>query len=99
MEVQSTLEEERVALDPRAIDCEPQIALVEELENFIVDFHNPPKSLQVSDNLPPMVKEKLKRFLHCNLDVFPWKHQDMVGIDPKVSCHHLKINPKANPHR
>lgn len=28
-----------------------------------------------------------------NLDVFAWCHSDMVGIDPKMMCHHLNIDP------
>lgn len=42
---------------------------------------------------------KLKNFLHSNIDAFAWDHEDMVGIDPKISCHDLKIDPKANSHR
>lgn len=34
-------------------------------------------------------------FLCDNLDIFVWKHEDMVGIDPKVSYHHLKIDSKS----
>lgn len=37
--------------------------------------------------------------MYNNLDVFTWKHEDMVGIDPRVSWHHLKIDPTPNPHR
>lgn len=53
MEVQSTPDEDRAAeesvglgkLDLCIVDCEPQITSVEELESFIVDSQNPPKSL------------------------------------------------------
>lgn len=33
------------------------------------------------------------------MDIFAWKHEDMIGINPKVSCHHLKIDPKAMPYQ
>lgn len=86
-------------LDPRMIDCKSQTALIEELENFPVGHPEQMRSLQVGKDLTPLEKEKLKSFLRNNLDVFAWKHEDMVGIEPKISCHHLKIDPKATPNR
>lgn len=41
--------------------------------------------LQMGKGLLPEAKEKLKDFLCRNLDVFLWRHKDMVGIDPMVS--------------
>lgn len=38
-------------------------------------------------------------FLQRNLDVFVRRHEDMVRIDPKVSCHCLNISPTYVPHR
>lgn len=34
----------------------------------------------------PDTKERLKGFLCRNLNVFAWRHEDIVGIDPKISC-------------
>lgn len=107
MEIQSGFEEWRVAkeafhideLDLHIIDDKPQTTLMEELESFEMGLHDFPKPLEVGKSLPPGLKEKLKKFLQNNLDIFVWKHEDMVGIDPKTSCHHLKIDPKTNPHR
>ena len=39
------------------------------------------------------------KFLKDNLDVFAWSHEDMVGVDPSVMCHHLNISPEARPVR
>lgn len=64
----------------------------------MVDFLDPYKSLQAVKNLPAEVKEKLKCFLLDNLDIFAWKHEEMVGIDSKVTCHHLKIDSKDTLH-
>lgn len=86
-------------LDPRIVDGELQTALVEELRSFKVGSNDFPKSLQVDKSLSPALKEKLKNFMQNYLDIFAWKHEDMVGIGPKASHHHLKIDPKANPHR
>lgn len=45
------------------------------------------------------VKEIFKDFLNRNIDVFAWRYEDMVGIDPMVNCYHLKIDPKVISHR
>ncbi|XP_059650198.1 uncharacterized protein LOC132295960 [Cornus florida] len=31
------------------------------------------------------------------MDAFAWEHSDMVGIDPSVSCHSLKVDPAYKP--
>lgn len=107
MEIQSTLEERRVAkevvnfddLGPNKINCELHKTTVEEPKIFAVDSRDPSKSLLVGTDLPMEAKEKLKYFLHDNLNIFAWKYEDMVGIDSKVNCHHLKIDPEATPYR
>ena len=43
--------------------------------------------------------ESHMKFLKDNLDVFAWSHEDMVGIDPSVMCHHPNISPEARPVR
>lgn len=104
MEIQLGPEEGRVTEEathfdeqnPRIINCEPQTALVEELKSFVVDFHDRSKSLQVDKGLLLILKENRKGFQQSNLDVFAQKHKDMVEIDPKISCRHLKIDPKAS---
>lgn len=55
--------------------------------------------LLVEKELNPEDKCKLKSFLLKHLDRFAWKHEDMTGIDPKVSCHYLNIDPKFAPYR
>ncbi|XP_074346814.1 uncharacterized protein LOC141685617 [Apium graveolens] len=44
--------------------------------------------------LPQKLREVLSIFLLANLDVFAWRHSDMVGIDSEVMCHRLNIDPK-----
>lgn len=81
-------------LDPCATESDSQTTLVEYQESFLVDHQEPTKLLQMGRDLPLEAKEKLKGFLYKNLDVFAWMYEDIVGIDPKVSCHHLKTDPK-----
>ncbi|XP_017239882.1 uncharacterized protein LOC108212672 [Daucus carota subsp. sativus] len=51
------------------------------------------KILKIGSRLSPEVRGKLIEFLKGNLDVFAWSHEDMIGIDPAVMCHHLNIDP------
>lgn len=55
--------------------------------------------VKVGKGLSTDHKEKLKDFLSRNVDVFAWRHKDMVGIDFKLSYYHLKIDPKVALHR
>lgn len=86
-------------LDPRVVESESQAAPMEELETFPVDSQDTSKVLQVGKELNEEIKEELKSFLRQNSDVFAWKHEDMIGIDPKVSCHLLQVDPSCPPHR
>lgn len=72
---------------------------MEELKSFQVDPLDPTKLLQVQKGLPMEIKEKLKDFIEKNLEVFAWRHENMVGIDLKISYHHLKIDPATVPYR
>lgn len=86
-------------LDPRIIESEINTTLMEELETFPTNFQDPTQVLGIGKALTPEMKEELMNFLKRNFDVFAWKHEDMVGIDPWVSFHHLNINPTYAPHR
>lgn len=44
-----------------------------------------------------MEKAELVKFLKENIDMFAWDAYDILGIDPKLACHHLNVNPKAVP--
>ena len=37
--------------------------------------------------------------MRANLDIFSWRHEDMVGIHPDVMCHRLKTNLDKKPVR
>ncbi|KAL2487333.1 Ribonuclease H [Abeliophyllum distichum] len=67
-----------------ASEATPDDITMEELENFPVDPNDPTRKLQVGKDLLEEPKEALKRFIWENLDVFTWKHEDMIGIDPKA---------------
>lgn len=72
------------------------MASVEELECFPID---PMKVLLVGKELNLEDKQKLKSFLLKNLDIFAWRHEDMVGIYPKVSFYYLNTDLKFTPQK
>uniref|UniRef100_A0A803QSU0 Reverse transcriptase domain-containing protein n=1 Tax=Cannabis sativa TaxID=3483 RepID=A0A803QSU0_CANSA len=53
------------------------------------------KVLKIGSKLTFQQREKLRTFLRQNLEVFAWKHSDMVGISPQVMCHRLNIDPEV----
>ena len=44
-------------------------------------------------------KPRLRLALLCNIDVFSWRHSDMVRISPTVASHKLNVLPIAKPVR
>ena len=38
-------------------------------------------------------REQVQLTLLCNIDVFAWRHSDMVGINPTVASHKLNVLP------
>ncbi|KAL2471515.1 Ribonuclease H [Abeliophyllum distichum] len=75
------------------IRCSDSLASqAEELEVFPVNPTEPTHELKMEGKLEGKIKEELKRFLWENTDIFARKHSDMVGIDPSVAYHALKVD-------
>jgi hypothetical protein len=53
--------------------------------------------LQIGACLDKEVREGLVKFIHRNVKVFAWSHEDMSGISPKEIVHVLNVNPGAKP--
>jgi hypothetical protein len=53
--------------------------------------------LQIGTCLDKEVREGLVNFLHRNVEVFAWSHEDMPGISPEEIVHVLNVNPGAKP--
>lgn len=62
--------------------------------SILVDVADPSKVLKIGHQLEAGLKEAMAMFLKENLDVFTWSHSDMVGIDPRVMCHRLNVDPE-----
>ena len=77
-------------------DVSTRLEPSEELEPIQLDDH--PKHLAyVGSKLAEDLRSLLIRFLKQNKDVFAWKQEDMVGIDPAVITHKLSVGPSFKP--
>ena len=63
------------------------------------DFENitlgndPARRVKIRDNLPDLAKRQLKACLMENVDMFTWSVAEMPGLDPKIACHNMIIDP------
>lgn len=64
---------------------------IEDLEEF--EIGDLEKKVREGSQLPQEIKEKLVAFLRWNRDVFAWRHEDMLWIDPSVVFHKLNVDP------
>ncbi|CAA0807098.1 Unknown protein, partial [Striga hermonthica] len=55
------------------------------------------KSLRIGRNMGEPIRSRLITFLIENADVFAWTHEDMVGIDPDLACHSLRVDRTVKP--
>ena len=51
----------------------------------------------IGSKLVEDIISSLIRFLEKNMKVFPWKQEDMGGVDPAVITHKLNVNPSFKP--
>lgn len=83
-----------IDIDPRMPGTLEKEGAAEDTIPILVDVEDPNKVLKIGEQLDEKTRERLTTFLKSNLDAFSRCHSDMVGIDPKVMCHHLNIDPE-----
>ena len=64
-----------------------------------VELDGPEKYTYVSSLLSNEERAQLRLALLPNIDVFAWRHSDMVMIRPMVASHKLNVLPTAKPVR
>ncbi|XP_074374966.1 uncharacterized protein LOC141716663 [Apium graveolens] len=82
-----------IDLDPRMPESSEKAGTAGDTVSVMVDDFDPTKELNIGKQLSAELQIALTSFLKKNLDVFAWSHSDMLGVDPKVMCHHLNIDP------
>ncbi|KAK2402269.1 hypothetical protein QL285_051805 [Trifolium repens] len=56
---------------------------------------DPSKGIKIGADLPDLVKRQLEACLKEHAELFAWSAAEMPGIDTKVACHQLTIDPRA----
>ena len=54
-----------------------------------------PKLIFISETLSPIKKQDLICLIWEYIDVFAWSYEDMPGLNPQMTIHHLNIKPDA----
>ncbi|XP_052181999.1 uncharacterized protein LOC127794788 [Diospyros lotus] len=70
---------------------------VEKLEVIRLCESKLEKEAHVGSQLPEKLKHEIVVCLKENMDIFAWAPADMPGINPKVICHHLNVDPHFKP--
>ena len=56
-----------------------------------------PKLISISESLSPDLRQNFFSLIQEYLDVFAWSYEDMPGLDPQVTKHHLNIKSDTKP--
>ncbi|VFQ90020.1 unnamed protein product, partial [Cuscuta campestris] len=75
----------------------PRAEPAEEVEEVSLDPVEPERKLKVGKTLPLELKEQLLEVLRAFKVLFAWGQEDMPGVDPKIICHRLAVDPTHKP--
>ncbi|VFQ93639.1 unnamed protein product [Cuscuta campestris] len=75
----------------------PRAKPAEEVEEVILDPAKPEQKVKVGKTLPHRLKEQLLEVLQAFKVLFAWGPEDMPGVDPKIICHRLAVDPTHKP--
>ncbi|VFQ79638.1 unnamed protein product [Cuscuta campestris] len=76
---------------------QPRAEPADELEEVTLDPARPEQKVKVGKTLPPRLKEQLLEVLQAFKVLFAWGQEDMPGVDPKIICHRLAVDPAYKP--
>ncbi|VFQ82909.1 unnamed protein product [Cuscuta campestris] len=75
----------------------PRAEPVEEVEEVSLDPAEPQRKVKVGRTLPLELKEQLLEVLRAFKVLFARGPEDMPGVDPKIICHRLAVDPTHRP--
>ncbi|VFQ59986.1 unnamed protein product [Cuscuta campestris] len=75
----------------------PRAEPAEEVEEVSLDPVEPERKVKVGKTLPLELKEQLLEVLRAFKVLFAWGPEDMPGVDPKIICHRLAVDPTHKP--
>ncbi|VFQ62022.1 unnamed protein product [Cuscuta campestris] len=71
----------------------PKAEPAEEVEEVQLDPHIPEQKVKIGASLTGNLQKHLVALLNTFSAIFAWEPRDMPGVDPKVICHRLAVNP------
>ncbi|VFQ88201.1 unnamed protein product [Cuscuta campestris] len=71
----------------------PRAEPAEEVEEVSLDPIESERKVKVGKTLPLDLKEQLLEVLRAFKVLFAWGPEDMLGVDPKIICHRLAVDP------
>ncbi|VFR02436.1 unnamed protein product, partial [Cuscuta campestris] len=69
----------------------------EEVEEVPLDPQIPERKVKVRASLTTSQRRRLVDVLAAYRVIFAWGPGDMPGVDPKIICHRLAVNPESRP--
>ncbi|VFQ71417.1 unnamed protein product [Cuscuta campestris] len=81
----------------RKLETRPKAEPAEEVEEVPLDPRAPDRKVKVGVSLTGNQRKRLVDVLFSYRVIFAWGPGDMPGVDPKVICHRLAVNPEARP--
>ncbi|VFQ76140.1 unnamed protein product [Cuscuta campestris] len=86
-----------VAKGIRKEEGRPRAEPAEEVEEVTLDPAKPEQKGKVGKTLPHRSNEQLLEVLRAFKVLFAWGPEDMPGVDPKIICHRLAVDPTHKP--
>ena len=83
-----------ISIDPQAETRLCQQRPNEEMKQVPVSEDDPSRVESVGTKITDHISNELQNLLVEYNDIFSWSHEDMLGIDPRIMCHHLAIDKR-----
>ncbi|VFQ94507.1 unnamed protein product [Cuscuta campestris] len=81
----------------RKLEARPKAEPAEEVEEVLLDPRTPEQKVKIGVSLTGSQRKRLMDVLSAYRVIFAWGPGDMPGVDPKVICHRLAVNPESRP--
>ncbi|VFQ68299.1 unnamed protein product [Cuscuta campestris] len=79
------------------LEARPKAKPAEEVEEVSLDPRAPKRKVKIGANLTGNRRKHLVDVLTAYRVIFAWGPGDMPGVDPKIICHRLAVNPESRP--
>ncbi|VFQ98589.1 unnamed protein product [Cuscuta campestris] len=81
----------------RKLEARPSAEPAEEVEEVPLDPQVPERKVKVGASLTTSQRRRLVEVLAAYRVIFAWGPGDMPGVDPKIICHWLAVDPESRP--